>query len=174
MGFDGIYSVYKRNQNTKQYEKLAFYDKNGKELYNPLPSRDDMLNQLLLGYNRHGFEFEAIGARRGLPEWYIDMLKVEHSDWFNDDVYTYSVDEDTYYDYLELKGWATGSTCEYDDWMADPLSVELDKDGDVISEVLPKRNPLKFFMEVVDAYLNAYGVYYPKPGEIIIICEMSY
>ena len=58
--------------------------------------------------------------------------------------------------------------------MADPLSVEVDKDGDIISEVMPKRNPLKFFMELVDTYLSAYGVYYPKPGEVIIICEMSY
>lgn len=174
MGFDGMYSVYKRNKDTRQYEKLAFYDKNGKELYDPFPSRDGMLNQLLLGYNRHGFEFEAIGARRGLPEWYVDMLKAEHPDWFDDGDYMYNVDEGTYYDYLELKGWAAGSACEYDDWMADPLNVELNEDGDVISEVPPKRNPLKFFMELVDAYLNAYGIYYPKPGEVVIVCEMSY
>ena len=32
MGFDGIYSVYHQNKDTQEYEKLALYDKDGKEL----------------------------------------------------------------------------------------------------------------------------------------------
>ena len=147
MGFDGIYTMYRRNAETQKYERLAFYDKNGKELYDLFPSRDGMLNQLLLGYNRHGFDFNAIGARRGMP------------DWFND-----QDSEGTYYDYLELRGWAQGNACEYTDWMD-----EYDDESGP-----PKRNALKDFMRLVDIYLEAYGIWYPKPNEIIIICEMSY
>lgn len=173
MGMDGIYSVYKRNKDTEQYEKLAFYDKDGKELYDPFPSRDGMLNQLLLGYNRQNFDFASIGARRGLPEWYVDILKKEYPDWFEDD-YPYNIDEGTYYDYLELKGWAAGDVCEYDDWIADPINVVLNDEGEVVSEEMPKRNPLKSFIDLINIYLDAYGIWYPKPGEVIIVCEMSY
>jgi len=147
MGFDGIYSMYRRNAETQKYEKLSFYDKNGKELYDLFPSRDGMLNQLLLGYNRHGFDFDAIGAHRGMPDWYADQDS-----------------EGTYYDYLELRGWAQGNTCEYTDWM--------DEYGD--EDNPPKRNALKDFIHIVNIYLELYGIYYPKPGEVIIVCEMSY
>ena len=175
MGFDMMASVYRRNKETQKYEKMAFYDKDGNMLQDMFPSRDNMLNQLLVGHNRYGFDFEDIGAHRGLPNWYVDILKEEHPDWFDgSDGWFYNVDEGTYYDYLELHGWAQGDACMFDDWQADPLSVEFDKDGEVISEVAPKRNPLKSFMQQVDMYLNAYGIYRPKPGEIIIVCEMSY
>lgn len=147
MGFDGIYSMYRRNAETQKYEKLSLYDKNGKELYDLFPSRDGMLNQLLLGYNRHGFDFDAIGANRGMPDWYNDQDS-----------------EGTYYDYLELRGWAQGNACEYTDWMD-----EYDDENN-----LPKRNALKDFMQLVNIYLELYGIWYPKPGEIIIVCEMSY
>jgi hypothetical protein len=147
MGFDGIYSVYHYNKDTQEYEKLALYDKDGKELYDFFPTRDGMLNQLLLGYNRHGFDFDAIDARRGMPDWYSDQDS-----------------EGTYYDYLELKGWAQGNVCEYPDWMAD-----YDEDDEP-----PKRNALKDFMQLVSIYIELYHIWYPKPGEIIIVCEMSY
>ena len=171
MGFDGIYSVYRHNKDTNKYEKLAFYDKNGKELYNIFPTRDGMLNQLLLGYNRHGYDFEDIGACRGLPEWYVDILKEEHPDWFDgSDGWSYNVNEGTYYDYLELRGWAQGNACRYKDWMA----MKVSDCDDAAAPKPPVRNALKDFMEQVDVYLYAYGICYPKPGEIIIICEMSY
>lgn len=145
MGFDGIYSIYRKCND--KYEKLALYDKNGKELHDLFPSRDGMLNQLLLGYNRHGFDFEDIGARRGMPDWYADQDS-----------------EGTYYDYLELRGWAQGNVCEHIDWME-----EYDDEDDP-----PKRNALKDFMRLVNVYLELYGIYHPKPGDIYIICEMSY
>lgn len=147
MGFDGIYSIYRRNAETQKYEKLSFYDKDGKELYDLFPSRDGMLNQLLLGYNRHGFDFDAIDVRRGMPDWYNDQDS-----------------EGTYYDYLELKGWAQGNVCEHFDWMAD-----YDEDDEP-----PKRNALKDFMQLVNIYIELYNIWYPKPGEVIVICEMSY
>ena len=147
MGFDGIYTLYHRNKETQKYEKLSLYDKNGKELYKLFPFRDGMLNQLLLGYNRHGFDFEDIGARRGMPDWYADQDS-----------------EGTYYDYLELQGWAQGNTCEHIDWME-----EYDDEDNP-----PKRNALKDFMRLVNIYLELYGIWYPKPGEVIIVCEMSY
>ena len=166
MGFDGIYSIYHRNEKTQKYEKLSLYDKNGKELYDFFPSRDGMLNQLLLGYNRHGYDFDAIGARRGIPDWYVDLLKEKHPDWFDksDGSWSYNVDEGTYYDYLELRGWAQGNVCEHSDWMADYE----DEDNP------PKRNALKDFMRLVNIYLELYNIWCPKPGEIIIVCEMSY
>ncbi len=175
MGFDGIYSIYRKCND--KYEKLAFYDKDGKELYDLFPSRDGMLNQLLLGYNRHGYNFEDIGARRGLPEWYVDILKEEHPDWFDgSDGWSYNVDEGTYYDYLELRGWAQGDACAHKDWIAmeEHNYNELGKpDSDDMSEP-PVRNALKDFMKQVDIYLYAYGIYCPAPGEITIVCEMSY
>lgn len=171
MGFDMIASVYHRNKETQKYEKIAFYDKNGKELNDIFPTRDGMLNQLLVGYNRHGYDFEAIGECRGLPEWYVDLLKEKHPDWFDgSDGWSYNVDEGTYYDYLELRGWAQGDVCAHKDWMA---MEEPDYYNDIVSEP-PMRNALKDFMEQVDIYLHAYGIYYPKPNEVIIIAEMSY
>lgn len=177
MGFDGIYNVYRHNKNTNKYEKLAFYNKDGKELNDVFPSRDGMLNQLLVGYNRQGYNFEAIGARRGLPEWYVDLLKEEHPDWFDGSSgWSYNVNEGTYYDYLELCGWAQSDTCSHKDWMAieEPDYCEWDESSDDVMPEPPMRNALKGFMEQVDIYLHAYGIYYPKPGEIYIICEMSY
>lgn len=170
MGFDMIASVYRRNKETQKYEKMAFYDKDGKELNDIFPTRDGLLNQLLVGYNRHGYDFEAIGARRGLPEWYVDLLKEEHPNWFDgSDGWSYNVNEGTYYDYLELRGWAQGDVCAHEDWMA----AEEPDYNDIMSEP-PMRNALKDFMERVNVYLNAYGIYYPKPNEVIIVCEMSY
>jgi len=174
MGFDMMASVYRRNKETQKYEKMAFYDKDGKELNDIFPTRDGMLNQLLVGYNRHGYDFEAIGARRGLPEWYVDLLKEEHPDWFDgSDGWSYNVDEGTYYDYLELRGWAQGDVCAHKDWMAAEEPDYDDDDNDVMSEP-PIRNALKNFMERVNVYLNAYSIYNPKPGDVYIICEMSY
>ena len=173
MGFDGIYSVYRKHND--KYEKMAFYDKEGNELYDPFPSRDGMLNQLLLGYNRHGYDFDAIGARRGVPEWYVNLLKEEHPDWFDNDGWNYDPDEGTYYDYLELVGWEGNPHCERIDWYL--VEEAYDEDGDIKAvkpEDAPHRNPLVSFMAQVRAYLDAYGVYYPKPGEVIIVCEMSY
>lgn len=165
MGFDGTFSVYYYNKKEKQYEKLAFYDKDGNELFEIFPSRDGMLNQLLLGYNRQGFDFEPIGARRGVPEWYVDMLKKENPSWFdNNNGWNYNPDEGTYYDYLELQGWAQGDTCNYRDW----ANEEADEN------YTPTRNPLKDFMRLVGIYLKAYNIYCFKPGDVIIICEMSY
>ena len=165
MGFDGNFSVYYCNKKTKQYEKLAFYDKDGNELFDIFPSRDGMLNQLLLGYNRHGYDFEAIGAHRGVPTWYVNMLKKENPGWFNNkDGWNYNPKEGTYYDYLELKGWAQGDACNYQDWISEEAT----------EDYAPVRNPLKDFMKLVNIYLEAYNIYYPKPGEVIIICEMSY
>lgn len=165
MGFDGVFRLYHYNKETKQYEKLSFYDKDGNELFEIFPSRDSMLNQLLLGYNRRGFEFDSIGARRGVPEWYVDMLKKENPSWFDNECgWEYNPEEGTYYDYLELRGWAQGDTCNHRDW----ASEEADEN------YTPIRNPLKDFMRLVDVYLQAYNIYSPKPGDIIIICEMSY
>lgn len=173
MSFDGIYNVYRHNQETQKYEKIAFYDKDGNELSSIFPSRDGLLNQLLLGYNRHGYDFEAIGAHRGLPEWYVDILKEEHPDWFDNDEWTYDVNEGTYYDYLELRGWAQGNICEFEDWQ-DVLRIEFNEEGEAVSEIYPTRNALKDFMAQVDICLRAYDIYYPAPGDIYIICEMSY
>ena len=172
MGFDGIYSVYHRHND--KYEKMAFYDKEGKELYSPFPYRDGMLNQLLLGYNRHGYDFDDLGARRGVPEWYVELLKEEHPDWFNNDGWNYNPNEGTYYDYLELVAWEDNPRCDQIDWMA---AEDCDENGNFVEikpEDLPRRNPLISFMAQIRVYLNAYGVYFPKPGDVIIICEMSY
>lgn len=165
MGFDAIYSIYRRNEESQKYEKLSIYDKNGQELNDPFPSRDSMLNQLLLDYNRQGFDFEPIAYRRGLPDWYVENLKEEHPDWFdNDSGWNFNPTEGSYFDYLELRGWAQGDVCEHPDWMADYE----DEDNP------PKRNALKDFMRLINVYLEFYHVWYPVPGEIIIVCEMSY
>lgn len=168
MGMDGIFKVYHQNKETHKYEELAFFDKDGNKLCDIFASRDHMLNQLLLGVNRGGYDFDSIGARRGVPEWYVEMLKEEHPDWFDgSDYWTYNADEGTYYDYLELRGWANNSNLEYVNWLA----IE---DEDMPAEEYPRRNPLTEFMNQVQVYLNAYGIYYPKPGEVIIVGELSY
>lgn len=171
MSFDGIFKIYHRDRETGQYKRLVFYDKEGNELSDGFPSQDGMLNQLLLGHNRHGFDFEAIGEGRGVPSWYVDSLKKEHPDWFNNDYgWNYNPREGTYYDYLELRGWAQGNACDYKDWMAVEYA---DDDNDNVFEP-PIRNALKDFIALVNFYLEAYNIWYPKPGDVYIICEMSY
>ena len=179
MGFDMIASVYHRNKETQKYEKMAFYDKDGNELQDIFPTRDGMLNQLLVGYDRYSYNFEDIGAHRGLPEWYVDILKEKYPDWFDNDGWSYNINEGTYYDYLELRGWAQGDICNHEDWEA--LEKEFDYDDNAAPDCdnyvvhkPPMRNALKEFVEQIGIYLNAYGVYFPKPGEVIVICEMSY
>lgn len=170
MGFDGIYNVYRKVNDS--YEKLAFYDKNGKELHDAFPSRDGMLNQMLLGMNRHGYDFEPIGDHRGVPQWYVDKLKEEHPDWFDtDDKYgwVYNPNEGTYYDYLELKAWSTSPVQEHVDYYIMDDDEEIDTDSP-----RPRRNPLKEFVAQINMYLHAYDIYYPKPGDVIIVCEASY
>lgn len=169
MGFDAIYSVYRKHND--KYEKMAFYDKEGNELKDVFPSRDGMLNQLLLDYNRHGYDFDPIAFRRGLPEWYVDIVREENPDWFDNDCgWNYNPDEGTYYDYLELRGWEENPRCEQVDWNL----TEEQRDENSEEFVLIKRNPLISFMASVRVYLEAYGVYYPKPGDVYIVCEMSY
>lgn len=169
MGFDGIYKIYHKHDD--KYEEVAFYNKKGEELGPLFPSRDGMLNQLLLDYNRNGYDFDPIAYRRGLPDWYVDMVREKHPDWFDGSSgWQFNLKEGTYYDYLELRGWAQGNTCEFKDWAV----VEFDEDDGVISETVPKRNALKEFMTTVDIYLQMYHIWYPKPGEVIIVCEMGY
>lgn len=169
MGFDGIYKVYRRNKENNSYEKLAFYDKDGNELYNPFPSKDGMLNQMLLDYNRHGYSFNAIAPRRGVPDWYIEQLRVEYPDWFdNNNGWNYNPSEGTYYDYLELLAWSTSPKCEHIEYDA------YDDENDDSCGISPHRNPLKDFVAQIQVYLDAYNIWYPKPGDIYIVCEMSY
>jgi hypothetical protein len=170
MGFDMMASVHRLNKETNKYEKLDFYDKNGKKLNDLFPTRDGMLNQLLVGHNRQGYDFESIDACRGLPDWFVDTIKEEHPDWFdNHDSWAYDTTNGTYYDYLELRGWAQGDTCNFTDWHSEEYA---DEDDDM--KIPRKRNALKSFIRTVDLFLAAYGIYAPMPGEIIIVCEMSY
>lgn len=147
MGFDGIYRMYAKNDNG-DYEEMALFNRDGKKLYTMFPSRDGMINQALLGYNRHGYDFEAIGDGRGMPSWYLEK---------NPDYDT--PNEGTWYDYVELRGYRRNSNYSFVDYYSDNED---------------KRNPIDDFMRIADMYLELFGKWYPKPGEIIIICEMSY
>ena len=127
----------------------------------------------MLSYTDMGSFFENMGMmiKAGISvNEAVDLLKEEHPNWFDgSDGWSYNVNEGTYYDYLELRGWAQGDVCAHEDWMA----AEEPDYNDIMSEP-PMRNALKDFMERVNVYLNAYGIYYPKPNEVIIVCEMSY
>jgi hypothetical protein len=175
MSFGGLYSIYKYDKDEKRYQELSFFDKDGNKLQNFFPTKDRMLNQLLLDYNWGAYDLSPIAYRRGLPDWYLEILKEEHPNWVNDlGVLPFDVSQGTYYDYLELRGWAQGNAREFEDWEEAPIKVEFNDEGEVISGIYPRRNALKDFMAQVDTYLRAYGIYYPAPGEVIIICEMSY
>ena len=169
MGFEGVYSIYRKKNNT--YEKLALYDKDGNELESIFPYCDHMLNQLLIGYNTHGYSFEAIGARRGLPKFYIDDLVKEYGDRLNVQESLEFFKQGTWYDYTELRGWRDNSYCDIldEDTMEDYAG-----DDEYLLFSKPTRNPLKEFMNIVDFYLATYGIISPMPGDIIIVCEPSY
>jgi len=53
------------------------------------------------------------------------------------------------------------------------MAMEELSDDYIMSEP-PMRNALKDFMRLVNIYLELFGIYYPVPGEVYIICEMSY
>lgn len=169
MGFDGVYSIYRKKNNT--YEKLTLYDKEGNALEDIFPYRDHMLNQLLLGYNTHGYSFEPIGAKRGLPKFYIDDLATEYGELFNIKDSLVRFKEGTWYDYTELRGWRDNPHCEIVD---DDAMEDCAGDDEYLLFSKPTRNPLKEFMTIVDFYLEVYGIFSPMPGDIIIVCEPSY
>lgn len=160
MGFEGIYRIYRKTENGN-YEEMTLYDRHRNKLENIFPSYDGMINQILLGYNRQGYDFDSIGAGRGVPKWYVNQLKIEHPEYFNDSFFRYNEFEGTWYDYVELRGYC--GNCKYS-------YIDYDSDKDEPSS----RNPIDTFMNVVNMYLELFNIWRVEPGEIIIICEMGY
>ena len=157
MGFDLYTEVYKKNSDGK-YEKLALYDKDGKEVYFPFASRNHCFNQLMSGYSRSGdYDFESPFDGRGIPEWYVEASGKE-----------YKV-EGNHVDALELYAAQGNPRFEYPDYnMWDEMDVPEDK--------LPRIRPLDDFVSVLDIWLNMTGVYRwtLKPGDVIVVFVMSY
>lgn len=164
MGYDMITTMWhKTEQGTWQEMKLMTTTGRFVDLF---PTRDGMLNQVMLGYNRHSYNMEPIAYKRGLPDWYINR-QVE-DDWWSSpqeglEYYEDHKDEGTYYDYLELLGYATNPNWNFEDWM------ETEEIGKTV-----KRNPIAELVARAEMIVEAYGIYNPKPGDIMIVCEGSY
>ena len=169
MGYDMITTMWCKTEDDV-WQEMKLMTGSGREL-DLFPSRDGMFNQVMLGYNRHSYEMEPIAWKRGLPDWYVKARideGVQDGWWDNREEAeeyweTHKATDGTYYDYLELIGYASNSNWEFKDWIA---SDELGK--------TVKRNPISEFMSVAGRLVSAYGMYNPKPGEIMVVCEASY
>lgn len=169
MGYDMITSIWhKTEEGTWQEMKMMTGNNHEVDLF---PSRDGMFNQVMLGYNRHSYDMEPIAWKRGLPDWYVKARIDEglEDDWWDNreeaEEYweTHKTADGTYYDYLELIGYASNSNWRFKDWIAS------EECGRTI-----KRNPIGEFISTASRLVEAYGIYNPLPGEIMVVCEASF
>ena len=175
MGLSVNYEVFRKVDN--EYKPMEFYLDNGEPYIDIFPGYDHMLNQVLTGCNRHGYDMEPLGDRRGLPEWYENAALESYraNGWLAEDEEMFKVNEDTYYDFLELVGWSANPEFSFVDWDDEfNNSAEVLTDDCFDESKAHKRNPLKDFVANVRMLMDAYGIWYPKPGEVIIVCRPSY
>lgn len=163
MGYDMITMVYRRNENG-EYEEMTLHNKAGKEVY-IFPTKDHLLNTMLTGNSGASYDIEPIAYKRKLPKWFVEEM-----DDPNDEPWMKT--EGTYYDYLELAAWANSETySNVVDWLAseDNGINWLDNPDEAI-----RRSPLKDYVGWLNVLLEAYGIYYPVPGQVLVFTIDSY
>lgn len=146
MGTDIHLYVEHYNKESKRWDSLSLYKKSSEDKFFPVDiydGRDYELFGLLAGVRSiiASFVFS-----RGVP----DDMSCEVSKAYGDGQYYHTP---TWYDWCELQTYERIFDNEYDD------------EDDINS--LCKR--LDGFMNDIEKVLNAYDIYYPKPGDIRIV-----
>lgn len=155
MGCDIHVFVEAFNKENKQWERKALYykDKNGEfqEAWTLLENRNYELFSRLAGVRGSG---ESFVCPRGVPDDMSEEISKEYSsycDWHSA----------TWYDYCELNLYADTDKAFVDDYV-----YNLDNDE---YEVDDRWNIVRPFVDTIDKIIEAYGIYYPKPGEVRIV-----
>lgn len=146
MGCDIYLYVEHYNKESKLWENLFLYKKSSEGEFLPVDiydGRDYELFGLLAGVRSMIAPFVF---PRGVP----DDMSCEVSKAYGDGQYYHTP---TWYDWCELQAYERIFDNEYDD------------EDDTIS--LCER--LNGFMNDIEKVLNAYDIYYPKPGDIRIV-----
>ncbi len=146
MGTDIHLYVEHYNKESKRWDSLSLYKKSSEDKFFPVDiydGRDYELFGLLAGVRSIIAPFVF---SRGVP----DDMSCEVSKAYGDGQYYHTP---TWYDWCELQTYERIFDNEYDD------------EDDTNS--LCKR--LDGFMNDIEKVLNAYDIYYPKPGDIRIV-----
>lgn len=158
MGCDIYLYVEHYNKESKRWENLFLYKKSSEGEFLPVDiydGRDYDLFGLLAGVRSI---IDPFVFPRGVP----DDMSCEVSKAYGDGQYYHTP---TWYDYCELQAYermmvnSCKEIAKFDD------DVEYDDEDDTNS--LRKR--LDGFMNDIEKVLNAYDIYYPKPGDIRIV-----
>lgn len=160
MGTDIHLYVEHYNKESKRWDSLSLYKKSSEDKFSPVDiydGRDYELFGLLAGVRSM---IDPFVFPRGVP----DDMSCEVSKAYGDGQYYHAP---TWYDYCELQAYnkrmsqfiPRDEEKEFDD------DVEYDDEDDTIS--LCER--LNDFMNDIEKVLNAYDIYYPKPGDIRIV-----
>ena len=146
MGTDIHLYVEHYNKESKRWDSLSLYKKFSEDKFSPVDiydGRDYELFGLLTGVRSMIAPFVF---PRGVP----DDMSCKVSKAYGDGQYYHTP---TWYDYCELQAYERIFDNEYDD-EDDTNSLRKRLDG---------------FMNDIEKVLNAYDIYYPKPGDIRIV-----
>lgn len=154
MGCDIYLYVEHYNKESKRWDNLSLYKKYSEGEFSPVDiydGRDYELFSLLAGVRSI---IDPFVLPRGVP----DDMSCEVSKAYGDGQYFYT---STWYDWCELQAYERMmvNSCK------EITNVEYDDDDDAIS--LCER--LNGFMNDIEKVLNAYDIYYPKPGDIRVV-----
>lgn len=153
MGVDiHVYILHKTNDG---YEELKLYKLEDGKLANIYPSYEDRnyaLFDVLADAGRgRGEDCGALVSPRGIFEEAPQFVKDKYNE-------TYFYDA-TYYDWTELNAWAETSKV---------MVPHYDFESDDEEVKITRYNVLQPWLNDISFVLNAYGLWYPKPGEIVI------
>ena len=152
-----LYWIEKKNEETGKWEDVNIYLKDGDE-YKPW-----MWDTGNADYNLFELLFEKFdGAHRRVPEDLAPSARKffdEDEDDFYGDVRNSTTN--TWYDLVELRLLHKTK----DAIVANEYYGEFDDEPEYI-------NGLDNFIDIVNMICNANGIWYPKPGEVRVICAI--
>ena len=154
MGVDIHTSVEVFNKDASKYERKCLYykDDNGnfKEAWSMTDNRNYELFGRLAGVRSYSKPFVR---PRGLP----DDISDETKELYGSGEYYFNA---TWYDYCELKLYSKTDDAYVEDEVYD------DDNGFTIVD---SWNGVEQYINAIDIILEAYGIYYPVPGEVRIV-----
>lgn len=150
MGTDIHINIFAMDKKTNEYKELKLFKNDGVEIgcYAPYENRNYDLFGVLANIRGTAVSFTDV---RGYPDWMPEELLREYDDgWYH---------SATWYDWVELQAYAKTDEAFIPYWWED----ENDEDN--------KYNVLEPWLKDIRFVLDCYGIWYIKPGDVIItIC----
>lgn len=142
------------NKKTNKWEYKALYKKNDVGMFETAYILEEQNSSLFSRLATTSVLEEPFVYPRGLPDDLSDETKERYGDgsWFFDE---------TWYDYCELNLYSDTAKAFVEEHEYDVESDEY--------VVVDKYNVARPFVDKIDLILEAYNIYYPKPGEVRII-----